>query len=132
MSLHCDRPRYLFILLEHLARGAHGELAINGRQNRRVEQAKSRRYRRIDHATDYIAERTMRTENAGYAADDHRDDEQRDHEQDHEKGDPPPVTAGQLPTARQRGERIFQILVGQKRSVERTVGKESVSQWKDR
>src|SRR3546814_8197199 len=69
MSLHCDRPRYLFILLEHLAGGAHGELAINGRQNRRVEQAKSRRYRRIDHATDYIAERTMRTENAGYAAD---------------------------------------------------------------
>src|SRR3546814_16561575 len=119
MSLHCDRPRYLFILLEHLARGAHGELAINGRQNRRVEQAKSRRYRRIDHATDYIAERTMRTENAGYAADDHRDDEQRDHEQEHEQGDTPPVTAGQLPTARQRGERNFQIMVDKKRQNER-------------
>src|SRR3546814_21127118 len=97
MSLHCDRPRYLFILLEHLAGGAHGELAINGRQNRRVEQAKSRRYRRIDHATAYIAERTMRTENAGYAAADHRNTGTHDTDKDPEKEHTPTVKEGKVP-----------------------------------
>src|SRR3546814_16803222 len=70
-------PNFFFILLEHLARGAHGELAINGRQNRGVEQDKSRRYRRIDNAPDHIAERTMRTEHAVHGADAHHDENGR-------------------------------------------------------